>query len=52
MSLDKAIKHGKEKRKAYSDRSCRNHGGCPWCEENRRYKFRDKKPALKGEDQE
>ena len=57
MSLDKAIKYGKEKRKAYSgskaiDRGCRNHGGCPWCEENRRYKFRDKKPVLKGENQE
>ena len=47
MSLDKAITHGKEKRKPYRgskriDRSCRNHGGCPWCEENRKHKFRDK----------
>lgn len=47
MSLDKAIKHGKERRKAYRgskaiDPSCRNHGGCPWCEENRKHKFRDK----------
>ena len=43
MSLDKAIKNGKEHRKEYYgskaiDRSCRNHGGCPWCEENRQYK--------------
>ena len=49
MSLDKAIAHGKEKRKPYKgskaiDRSCRNHGGCPWCEENRLHKFRDKHP--------
>ena len=55
MSLDKAIQYGKEKRKAYSgskaiDRSCRNHGGCPWCEENRRRKFRDKHPDEKGEE--
>ena len=43
MALDKAIKSGKEHRKEYRgsksfDRSCRNHGGCPWCEENRQYK--------------
>ena len=49
MSLDKAIAHGKEKRKPYTGSkeffgSCRNHGGCPWCEENRRHKFRDKHP--------
>ena len=54
MSLDKAIAHGKEKRKPYHgskaiDPSCRNHGGgrkyaCPWCAENRKYKFRDKHP--------
>ena len=42
MSLDKAILHGKEHRKPYRgakaiDGSCRNHGGCPWCEGNRRY---------------
>lgn len=50
MSLDKAIEHGKEKRRPYIgskaiDVSCRNHGGCTWCEENRRHKFRDKHPA-------
>lgn len=43
MSLNKAIKYGKEHRKPYFgsksiDRTCRNHGGCPWCEENRMYK--------------
>lgn len=36
MSLDKAIAHGKEKRKPYRgakaiDRSCRNHGSCECC---------------------
>lgn len=43
MALDKAIRNGREHRKEYYgskaiDRSCRNHGGCPWCEENRQYK--------------
>ena len=47
MSLDKSISHGKERRKPYRgskaiDPSCRNHGGCPLCEENRKHKFRDK----------
>ena len=37
MSLDKAIEHGKERRKPYRgskaiDPTCRNHGGCVWCE--------------------
>ena len=41
--LNKAIIHGKEHRKPYYgsksiDKTCRNHGGCPWCEENRKYK--------------
>lgn len=40
MSLEKAIKYHKEKRKEYVgaklvDNTCRNHGGCPYCEENR-----------------
>lgn len=43
MSMDKAIKHGKEHRKPYRgskaiDRTCRNHGGCGWCKENRTHK--------------
>ena len=43
MSLSKAIKYNKEHRKPYRgskaiDKTCRNHGGCPWCEENRLYK--------------
>ncbi len=50
MSLDKSITHGKEKRKPYRgakaiDTTCRNHGGCPWCERNRLHKFRDKHPV-------
>ena len=45
MSLDKGIKHGKEKRKPYYDSravdsSCRNHGDCPHCEANRTKKVR------------
>lgn len=44
MALNKAIEHGKEHRKEYHgsksfDKTCRNHGGCPWCEENRKHKF-------------
>ena len=47
MSLDKAIEHKKEWRKQYYgskaiDKSCRNHGSCPWCKENRIFKFRYK----------
>lgn len=49
MPMDKAIAHGKEHRKPYRgakaiDGTCRNHGGCPWCEQNRKHKFRDKHP--------
>lgn len=50
MALDKAIERGKEKRKPYTgakavDCTCRNHGTCKWCEENRKHKFRDKRPV-------
>ena len=42
MSMDKAIEHHKEFRKRYYgaksiDPSCRNHGGCLVCQENRTY---------------
>ena len=42
MSLNKAIEYGKEHRKQYTgakavDCSCRNHGSCDWCKENRLY---------------
>lgn len=45
MSLDKAIKYGKEYRKPYRkskafDRSCRNHGSCPYCFHTRTYKMK------------
>lgn len=44
MSLMKSITHGKEHRRPYYgskafSKQCRNHGGCPWCEENRKYKY-------------
>ena len=47
MALDKAIRSGKEHRKPYYgsktiDYTCRNHGSCPYCEQNRRHKFLDK----------
>ena len=42
MGLDKAIASGKEHRKQYRkaklvDKTCRNHGTCPYCEGNRLY---------------
>ncbi len=38
--LDKAIKHGKAWRKPYYrsgrfDKTCRPHGACPWCRDDR-----------------
>ena len=49
MSLNKAIEHGKEKRKPYRgakavDCTCRNHGSCGWCRDNRLHKFKKKEP--------
>ena len=49
MSLDKAIAHGKEKRKPYRgakaiDATCRNHGTCKWCEENRTHGNKRREP--------
>lgn len=43
MSLDKSIKYKKEHRKPYYgakaiDCTCRNHGSCEWCKENRTHK--------------
>lgn len=54
MSLDKAIAHGKEKRKPYYDSrrfdlTCRNHGTCPWCEGNRLFKRRAAEKAAEEE---
>ena len=53
MSLTKAIKHGKEKRKEYRkskrfDKTFRNHGGCPYCEKNRTYKNKRRAPIEDG----
>jgi len=50
MSLDKAIKSGKEKRKPYRgskaiDGACRNHGSCPWCQGKRKYKKKKEQEA-------
>lgn len=49
MSLDKAIKYGKEKRKQYRgakavDCTCRNHGSRDWGLSNRLHKFKKKEP--------
>ena len=57
MSLDKAIEHGKEHRKPYYGSksfapSCRNHGGCEWCEENRKYKYMKREAAMKAREEE
>lgn len=45
MSLNKAILHRKEKRQPYRgakaiDKTCRNHGSCPWCQRQVVYKHR------------
>ena len=63
MSLDKAIKHGKEHRRGYAERgkpgrydqTCRPHGGgsgwpCPYCERNRLLPYRkeDEAEAING----
>lgn len=50
MSLDKAIEHGKEHRKPYHkakaiDRTCRNHGSCPWCKQNRLFHNKRRQPV-------
>ena len=48
MSLDKGIEHGKEKRQKYRgakafDRSCRNGGGCSYCEGTRTHNTKRRK---------
>lgn len=52
MSLDKSIKSGKEHRRQYRgskrfDRTCRNHGGCPYCESNRKHSTEKRKLIAK-----
>lgn len=56
MSLDKAIKSGKEKRKPYYDsrrfdHTCRNHGSCKWCEGNRTYNNKKKLQSVLAQDE-
>lgn len=48
MSLDKAIKYGKEKRRPFIggkrvSSGCRNHGGCTWCRDGRLYNSKKRK---------
>ena len=55
MSLDKAIRHGKEHRKPYKgakavDKTCCNHGGCPYCLGNRLHKYRRQEPVVQTEE--
>ena len=51
MSLDKAIQHKKEHRKEYRgakaiDRTCRNHGSCPYCQSGRLFKSNKRKKEM------
>jgi len=57
MSLDKAIQHGKEKRKPYYrsgkfDLTCRPNGSCPYCQNNRKHKHKKKECACKAQEEE
>lgn len=57
MSLDKAIRHGKEWRQGYRDSrrfdaSCRNHGSCPRCRQGRLYARRKAESAARAAIQE
>lgn len=54
MGLDKAIEHNKEYRQPYRDTkafdySCRNHGSCDWCRENRAYKNLKREEKMKNQ---
>ena len=59
MAMHKAIKSGKEHRVEYGtkgqpyckavDPTCRNHGSCPWCLDNRTKKERNKDEIAKKE---
>lgn len=56
MSLEKAIEHGKEKRRPYRhsqrfDWTCRNHGSCAWCRGNRLHGRRRAEAAAKDREQ-
>jgi hypothetical protein len=52
MALDKAIEHGKERRRGYHksaafDRTCRPGGTCPYCSRGRQHKNRKRLRAAK-----
>lgn len=52
MSLNKAIKHGKEKRKPYSGAkavctACCNHGGDDWDLDDRIHKYKKAEESVK-----
>ena len=54
MSLNKAIEHKKEYRKMYFDsrkwdHSCRNHGTCSYCYNNRTYSSRKQLTRIEDE---
>lgn len=49
MSFDNHYPHRKDRRKKYRgakavDRSCRNHGSCPYCAKARKYKIKKQEP--------
>ena len=50
MAFDKAIRHGKEKRRVFRgskrfDSRCRNHGACGYCRGNRTHANRVREQA-------
>lgn len=50
MALDRAIEHGKEKRRPYrgskaTDATCRPGGSCPYCQRGRKHKHRKRLAA-------
>lgn len=52
MSLDRAIAHGRERRRRYYrsaafDPSCRPGGDCPWCQGNRTHQARKAEAAAR-----
>ena len=57
MGLERAIASGRERRTPWRgkrassafDKSCRPHGGCPWCEGNRLHTSRKREEAAKEE---
>ncbi len=54
MSFDKNYPNRKDKRKPYRkskafDTSCRNHGSCPYCKENRTFFDKKHREVLKEE---